>query len=175
MLNRANPRVCPLLQIVIPGLIGNPEVFTFAVEWSAWLTLTFCEGVAARYAVIDKLRLRYPVPFMCNFFDVSISGYYAWLNRPPSRRAQEDKRLEVEILASHERTRQTYGPERIQKDLADHGIKAGAASGAFARNLESAASKRKSSRRRLTQSTTCLLLKTFWIRTLMQQLQIRPG
>jgi putative transposase len=75
--------------------------------------------------MIRKMRLRYPVPFMCNFFDVSISGYYAWLNRPPSRRAQEDKRLEVEILASHERTRQTCGPERIQKDLAEHGIKAG--------------------------------------------------
>ena len=75
--------------------------------------------------MIKEMRLRYPVPFMCNFFGVSISGYYAWQNRPPSRRAQEGKRLEIEILASHERTRQTYGPERIQQDLAEHGVKAG--------------------------------------------------
>jgi putative transposase len=31
-------------------------------------------------------------------------------------------RLEVEIRAAHKRTRQTYGPERLQRDLADHGI-----------------------------------------------------
>ena len=33
--------------------------------------------------------------------------------------------MEVEIRASHKRTRGTCGPERIQKDLAAHGVKAG--------------------------------------------------
>ena len=33
--------------------------------------------------------------------------------------------MEVEIQAAHERTRGTYGPERLQKDLAAHGVKAG--------------------------------------------------
>lgn len=40
-------------------------------------------------------------------------------------RAQEEARLEVEIKAAHKRTRQTYGPERLQHDLAEHGIQAG--------------------------------------------------
>lgn len=31
-------------------------------------------------------------------------------------------RLELEICAAHKRTRQTYGPERLQRDLADNGI-----------------------------------------------------
>jgi transposase InsO family protein len=31
-------------------------------------------------------------------------------------------RLELEIRAAHKRTRQTYGPERLQRDLADNGI-----------------------------------------------------
>jgi len=34
-------------------------------------------------------------------------------------------RLEVEIKAAHRRTRQTYGPERLQHDLAEHGVKVG--------------------------------------------------
>lgn len=33
--------------------------------------------------------------------------------------------MEIEIRAAHERTRQTYGPERLQHDLAKHGIRVG--------------------------------------------------
>jgi putative transposase len=56
---------------------------------------------------------------------VSSSGYYAWQDRPLSRRAQEELRLEVEIKAAHRRTRQTYGPERLQCDLSKHGVQVG--------------------------------------------------
>ena len=56
---------------------------------------------------------------------MSVSGYYAWLDRPPSKRAQEEARLEVEIRAAHKRTRQTCGPERLQRDLAEHGVQVG--------------------------------------------------
>ena len=57
--------------------------------------------------------------------NLSSSGYYAWLNRKSSQRAQEETRLEVEIKAAHKRTRETFGPERLQHDLAAHGIKVG--------------------------------------------------
>ena len=33
--------------------------------------------------------------------------------------------MSIEIKLAHERTRQTYGPERLQAELADHGIHAG--------------------------------------------------
>jgi len=62
---------------------------------------------------------------MCRFFKISASGYYTWLNAPPSRRAGEEGRLEIEIKAAHTRTRQTCGPERLQADLAAHGVKVG--------------------------------------------------
>jgi putative transposase len=75
-----------------------------------------------KYAMIRGLQQDYPVPFMCCIYDVSLSGYYAWLGRPPSKRAQEEARLEVEIRAAHQRTRETYGPERLQEDLAENGI-----------------------------------------------------
>ena len=72
-----------------------------------------------------ELRLKYAVPLMRRIMNVSASGYYAWLERPLSKRAQEEMRLEVEIKAADKRTRQTYGPERLQCDLAEHGVLAG--------------------------------------------------
>ena len=58
-------------------------------------------------------------------FSPSASGYYAWLERTPSKRSQEEARLEIEIKAADKRTRNTCGPERLQHDLAEHGIQAG--------------------------------------------------
>ena len=78
-----------------------------------------------KYGRIDELRQSYPIAAMCRVLDVSESGYHAWRNRPPSKRARENARLELEIRAAHERTRQTYGPERLQADLADNGVQAG--------------------------------------------------
>lgn len=78
-----------------------------------------------RYAAIDQMRPTYPIPLLCRVLGVSASGYYAWRNRPLSRRAREEARLEVEIRAAHRRTRETYGPERLQGELADHGVKVG--------------------------------------------------
>jgi len=71
------------------------------------------------------LRLTYPLPLICRVLETSRSGYYAWLSRSPSRRTQEEGRLEVEIKAAHKRTRGTCGPERLQRDLAAHGVKVG--------------------------------------------------
>jgi len=72
-----------------------------------------------------QMRLVYPVPLMCRIAGVSASGYYSWLNRPPSQRSRKEGRLETEIRAAYKRTRETYGPERLQRDLAEHGIQAG--------------------------------------------------
>jgi len=72
-----------------------------------------------------QMRLHYPVPLISRILKVSASGYYAWLDRPLSKWAREEARLEVEIRAAHKRTRQTYGAERLQQDLAEHGIQVG--------------------------------------------------
>jgi putative transposase len=74
---------------------------------------------------MEGLRREYPVAVMCRVLDVSESGYHAWRKRPPSPRACQNARLEIEIKAAHERTRRTYGPERLQSDLADNGIQVG--------------------------------------------------
>jgi putative transposase len=74
---------------------------------------------------MKELRLDYPLPHLCQVLNVSASGYYAWLDRPLSKWAKEEARLEVEIRAAHKRTRQTYGGERLQQDLVGHGIQVG--------------------------------------------------
>jgi transposase InsO family protein len=74
---------------------------------------------------MKEMRLRYPAPVMSRILEVSPSGFYAWLERPLSRWAREEARLEVEIRAADKRTRQTYGAERLQKDLEEHGTRVG--------------------------------------------------
>ena len=71
------------------------------------------------------LRPQYPLTVMCRVFEVSRSGYHAFTSRSPSKRAQENARLEVAIQAAHARSRETYGPERLQDELKDDGVKAG--------------------------------------------------
>ena len=78
-----------------------------------------------KYAQIHRLRDRYSVVSLCRLLGVSESGYYAWRKRPPSPRARADARLALEIAAAHQRTRETYGPERLQSELADHGVHVG--------------------------------------------------
>jgi putative transposase len=62
---------------------------------------------------------------MCRVLEVSTSGYYAWLKRSPSRRAQEDQVLTREIKRIHNRSKGTYGAPRIHAQLAREGIHVG--------------------------------------------------
>jgi len=70
-------------------------------------------------------RLRFPVKVMSRVFDVSRSGFYAWLKRPPSLKRQSDERLKVAIKVAHPRSRETYDVPRLQPELAAGGFAAG--------------------------------------------------
>ena len=67
----------------------------------------------------------YSVTTMCRVLEVSTSGYYAWLSRPPSRRSREDAILTQRIGWIHFRSRGTYGARRIHAELADEGARVG--------------------------------------------------
>jgi transposase InsO family protein len=73
---------------------------------------------------MTTLRRQYPLRVLCRVLEVSRSGYHAWAHRRPSRRAQDNARLEVAIQAAHKRTRASYGPERLQAELRDEGCPA---------------------------------------------------
>jgi len=70
------------------------------------------------------MRQSYSVALMCQALDVSESGFHAQRTRPLCKRKWENTRLEIEILAAHQRTRETYSAKRLHRDLADHGVQA---------------------------------------------------
>ena len=54
---------------------------------------------------------------MCRVLGVSRSGFYAWLQRPPSQRARRDAELSRRIQEIHAESRGTYGSPRIHAEL----------------------------------------------------------
>ncbi|MBT9132911.1 MAG: hypothetical protein DDT33_01442 [Firmicutes bacterium] len=48
---------------------------------------------------------------------VSRSGYYAWENRPKSKRAEENEAITEEIKAIHEKNRETYGSRKMTAEI----------------------------------------------------------
>jgi hypothetical protein len=54
---------------------------------------------------------------------VSTSGYYAWSDRPSSRRAIEDAVWVKRIRTIHADPDATYGMSRVRAELIDHGAK----------------------------------------------------
>ena len=55
--------------------------------------------------------------------EVSTSGYYAWLKRPPSQRRQSDLIVGDRIEAAYRESHCTYGRPRIQIDLQEEGVR----------------------------------------------------
>ncbi len=70
-----------------------------------------------------QARNRRSVPTMCRVFEVSASGYYAWLRRSPSQHRQDDILLGDRLEALHLQSRSTYGRPRLRQDLHDEGFR----------------------------------------------------
>ena len=69
-------------------------------------------------------RAELPVRNQCEALRVSTSGYYDWLGRAPSARAQANVSLVQRIRDAHLVSDETYGMPRIRAELADMGIAA---------------------------------------------------
>lgn len=63
----------------------------------------------------------WPVVTQCRVLEVSTSGFYAWLERKPSKRSQKDETVTARIVELHRLSRGTYGSPRLKDDLADEG------------------------------------------------------
>jgi transposase InsO family protein len=70
-------------------------------------------------------RAAWKVATMCRVLGVSASGFYAWLDRPPSARARSDAQLVERITDIHRRSRQTYGMPRVHAELGEQGVRVG--------------------------------------------------
>ncbi len=78
-----------------------------------------------RYAFIKEHRDSWGVGLMASVLAVSVSGFYAWLRRGKSQRAQDDETLTEKIVMFHCWSRFTYGSPRIHRDLKAAGHKVG--------------------------------------------------
>ncbi len=77
------------------------------------------------FRFIDAERAYLPVSLLCRVLGVSRSGYYAWRERPPSRRSREDAVLTERISEIHRRSRETYGYPRVHAELRALGVRCG--------------------------------------------------
>jgi transposase InsO family protein len=74
-----------------------------------------------KYAFVEAHREQFSIQRMCRLLQVSRSGYYAWRERQPSRRAQQRAHLVAEIRTIYQMSQATYGSPRIQAELAAQG------------------------------------------------------
>ena len=69
------------------------------------------------FRFIAARKAEHSIKTMCRVLGVSRSGFHAWVSRPPSARAVEDKRLLERIGEIHEANREVYGSPRIHAEL----------------------------------------------------------
>ena len=65
-----------------------------------------------KYLAIYRSKDKYPISTMCQFFSVSRSGYYSFVNRMD--KDDKDEPLKQMIITCQEHTRKTYGYRRVQ-------------------------------------------------------------
>ena len=75
-----------------------------------------------KYRVIERFREKYPVNAMCEVFEVSRSGYYAWRKR--QSRPAKDQWLVDLITECQRESKQTYGFRRVMLWLERHNVHA---------------------------------------------------
>jgi putative transposase len=67
-------------------------------------------------------QAEHAIATMCRVLGVSTSGYYAWLKRCASERAETDTELTRQITGIHKDSRGTYGAPRVHAELAARGV-----------------------------------------------------
>ena len=72
-----------------------------------------------KYAWIREHRDSFPVAVLCDALEVSASGYYAWLDRPPSPRAQRHDQIQAAVQQLHAESHGIYGSHKIARELVE--------------------------------------------------------
>jgi transposase InsO family protein len=77
--------------------------------------------VRAKYELIDAEKANFLIVKMCEWAEVSTSGYYEWRNRPASATATRRGQLSKLITAIFELSDKTYGYRRVHAQLLRQG------------------------------------------------------
>jgi putative transposase len=70
-----------------------------------------------KYVWISEHRDSYAVAVMCDVLNVSTSGYYSSLDRPPSPRAERHERIQQGVRQVHAESHGIYGSHKIAEVL----------------------------------------------------------
>ena len=70
-----------------------------------------------KYAAVVAQVSLFSVAFMCRVLGIAPSGYYAWLERSPSKKLVRDGVLLAHIRAAFKTSRRRYGSPRVHADL----------------------------------------------------------
>jgi putative transposase len=63
----------------------------------------------------------YPLSVMARLLGVSVTGYFDWLHRKPSKRQREREQALKLVTAAHEATRESYSAVRLHQHLRNQG------------------------------------------------------
>ena len=78
-----------------------------------------------RFALIDAAKAEFPIHRLCGVLGVSQSGYFAWKDRPASRRQRDDMVLLAHVRSAFALSNGTYGSPRMTRELQEAGLLAG--------------------------------------------------
>ncbi len=70
-----------------------------------------------KYAWIHEQRDTFPITLLCHVLEVSTSGYYASIDRPPSKRTQRRAAIHDAVRAVHAESHGIYGSVKITRQL----------------------------------------------------------
>jgi len=104
-----------------------------------------------KYECIQQAHAAFPVTRLCKLFEVSESGYYAWLRRAPSAREIENATLSEQIVQIWREFRGIYGAPRILPELLAKGFRVGL--NRVARLMRAAGIRGKTARKRHPKTT----------------------
>ena len=78
-----------------------------------------------RFRFIDQAKKEFPASRLCRLMGVSQSGYFAWKDRPASRRQRDDLVMLVHVRSAYSLSNETYGSPRMVRELQDQGFAVG--------------------------------------------------
>jgi len=106
-----------------------------------------------RYEFVQDNQGQYAVTSLCRSLELNRSGYYAWRDRPASRRSHENRRLVSEMRLIHREYDRRYGSPRMAEELRSRGLSCG--ENRVARLMREAGIRAKAPRRfRVTTNST---------------------
>jgi putative transposase len=75
-----------------------------------------------KYAWIREQHAEFSVSSLCRLLEVSRSGYYEWLGRPPRAPTEAEQQVEAKVQQYFAQGRGTYGTRRLKHLLAQEGL-----------------------------------------------------